>query len=164
MLGEKNQRTNHGLSSEGCNEICTCCHSLITPDLPGSFNLNQTGLLPTLADSGIFFTYQHKVKTMCKHTCVCMGVCVCLLLTHWEGGPGKGRDFLLWGTGRVRTANLLANAAAATAAKSLQLCLTLVRPQRRQPTSLLRPWDSPGKNTGVGCHFLLRCMKVKSES
>ena len=31
-------------------------------------------------------------------------------------------------------------------------------------TSLLCPWDSPGKNTGVGCHFLLQCMKVKSES
>ena len=39
-----------------------------------------------------------------------------------------------------------------------------VRPHRRQPTSLPRPWDSPGKNTGVGCHFLLQCMKVKSES
>ena len=39
-----------------------------------------------------------------------------------------------------------------------------VRPQRRQPTRLRRPWDSPGKNTGVGCHFLLQCMKVKSES
>ena len=39
-----------------------------------------------------------------------------------------------------------------------------VRPQRRQPTRLPRPWDSPGKNTGVGCHFLLRRMKVKSES
>ena len=38
-----------------------------------------------------------------------------------------------------------------------------VRPQRRQPTRLLHPWDSPGKNTGVGCHFLLQCMKVKSE-
>ena len=36
-----------------------------------------------------------------------------------------------------------------------------VRPHRRQPTRLLRPWDSPGKNTGVGCHFLLQCMKVK---
>ena len=34
---------------------------------------------------------------------------------------------------------------------------------RRQPTRLPRPWDSPGKNTGVGCHFLLQCMKVKSE-
>ena len=39
-----------------------------------------------------------------------------------------------------------------------------VWPQRRQPTSLPRPWDSPGKNTGVGCHFLLQCIKVKSES
>ena len=39
-----------------------------------------------------------------------------------------------------------------------------MRPHRRQPTRLPRPWDSPGKNTGVGCHFLLQCMKVKSES
>ena len=39
-----------------------------------------------------------------------------------------------------------------------------VRPHRRQPTKLPRPWDSPGKNTGVGCHFLLQCMQVKSES
>src|SRR5574341_70866 len=39
-----------------------------------------------------------------------------------------------------------------------------VRPHRRQPTRLPRPWDSPGKNTGVGCHFLLQCMKVKRES
>ena len=39
-----------------------------------------------------------------------------------------------------------------------------VLPHRRQPTRLRRPWDSPGKNTGVGCHFLLQCMKVKSES
>ena len=39
-----------------------------------------------------------------------------------------------------------------------------VRPRRQQPTRLPRPWDSPGKNTGVGCHFLLQCMKVRSES
>ena len=39
-----------------------------------------------------------------------------------------------------------------------------VRPHRGQPTRLPRPWDSPGKNTGVGCHFLLQCMKVKTES
>ena len=37
-------------------------------------------------------------------------------------------------------------------------------PRGLQPTRLLRPWDSPGKSTGVGCHFLLQCMKVKSES
>ena len=39
-----------------------------------------------------------------------------------------------------------------------------VRLHRRQPTRLPHPWDSPGKNTGVGCHFRLQCMKVKSES
>ena len=39
-----------------------------------------------------------------------------------------------------------------------------VRPHRRQPTRRLLPWDSPGKNNGVDCHFLLQCMKVKSES
>ena len=39
-----------------------------------------------------------------------------------------------------------------------------IRPHRRQPTRLPCPWDSPSKNTGVGCHFLLQCMKVKSES
>ena len=44
-------------------------------------------------------------------------------------------------------------------AKSLQSCPTLCDPIR-----LPSPWDSPGKNTGVGCHFLLQCMKVKSES
>ena len=42
----------------------------------------------------------------------------------------------------------------------VRLCAT----HRRQPARLPRPWDSPGKSTGVGCHFLLRCMKVKSES
>ena len=54
-------------------------------------------------------------------------------------------------------------AAAAAAAKSLQSCPT-VRPHRWQPTRLPRPWDSPGKNTGVSCQFLLQCVKVKSLS
>ena len=53
---------------------------------------------------------------------------------------------------------------AVAAAKSLQSCSTLCDAHRRQPTRLPRTWDSPGKNTGVGCHFLLQCMKVKSES
>ena len=56
----------------------------------------------------------------------------------------------------------LVAAAAAAAAKSLQSCPT-VRPHRRQPTRMPHPWDSPGKNTGVGCHFLLQRMKVKRE-
>ena len=51
--------------------------------------------------------------------------------------------------------------AAAAAAKSLQLCLT-GRPHRQQRTRFPHPWGSPGKNTGVDCHFL-QCMKVKSE-
>ena len=42
---------------------------------------------------------------------------------------------------------------AAAAAKSRQSCLTLCNPVRRQPTRLPSPWDSPGKNTGVGCQF-----------
>ena len=51
----------------------------------------------------------------------------------------------------------------AAAAKSIQSCLTLCDPIDGSPPGS-RPWDSPGKNTGVGCHFLLQCMKVKSES
>ena len=39
-----------------------------------------------------------------------------------------------------------------------------VQPHRRQPIRLRCPWDSPGKDTGVGCHFLLQCMKEKNES
>ena len=53
---------------------------------------------------------------------------------------------------------------AAAAAKSLQSWSDSVRPHRRQPTSLPHPRDSLGKNTGMGCHFLLQCMKVKSQS
>ena len=54
--------------------------------------------------------------------------------------------------------------AAATATKSLQSCLTLCDPIDGSPPGSPRPWDSPGRNTRVGCHFLLQCMKVKSES
>ena len=51
-----------------------------------------------------------------------------------------------------------------TAATVASVVFDSVRPHRRQPTRLPHPWDFPGKNTGVGCHFLLQCMKVKSES
>ena len=50
------------------------------------------------------------------------------------------------------------------AAKSLQSCLTLCDSRDGSPPGSPHPWDSPGKNTGMGCHFLLQCMKVKSES
>ena len=53
--------------------------------------------------------------------------------------------------------NVVLVSAAATAAKSLQSCLTLCDPiDGSPPTRLSHPWDSPGKNTGVGCHFLLQ--------
>ena len=56
------------------------------------------------------------------------------------------------------------HAAAAAAAKSRQSCLTLRDPIDGSPPGSPRPWDSPGKNTGVGRHFLLQCLKVKRES
>ena len=66
--------------------------------------------------------------------------------------------------GKMEENELLFKSAAA-AAKLLQSCLSLCDPRDgRQPTRLPRPWDSPGKNTGVGCHFLLQCMKVKIQS
>ena len=61
-------------------------------------------------------------------------------------------------------ASLGLEAAAAAAAKLLQSCPTLGDPTDGSPPGSPRPWDSPGKNTGVGYHFLLQCMKVKSES
>ena len=54
-------------------------------------------------------------------------------------------------------------AAAAAAAKSLQSCPTLCNPIDGSPPGSPNPWDSPGKNTGEGCYFLLQCMKVKSD-
>ena len=56
---------------------------------------------------------------------------------------------------------LMGHGAAAT--KSHQSCPTLCDPTDGSPPGS-HPWDSPGKNTGVGCHFLLQCMKAKSES
>ena len=52
-------------------------------------------------------------------------------------------------------------AAAVAAGKVTSVMSNSVLPHRRQTTRLRRPWDSPGKNTGVGCNFLLQCMKVK---
>ena len=60
--------------------------------------------------------------------------------------------------------NEVGSPAAVAAAKLLLVMSDSVQPHRRQPTRLLYPWDFPGKSTGVGCHFLLQCMKVKSES
>ena len=59
---------------------------------------------------------------------------------------------------------ILYSHATAAAAKSLQSCLTLCDPIDGSPPGSPVPGDSPGNNNGVGCHFLLQCMKVKSES
>ena len=83
-------------------------------------------------------------------------------------GVSQGRGRLvgchLWGrTESETTAIDYIYVYAAAAAKSLVMSDS-VRPYRWQPTRLRHPWDSPSKNTGVGCHFLLQCMQVKSES
>ena len=75
-------------------------------------------------------------------------------------GAETGVMCFAYGKGTPKPSNIRCSTAAA---KLLQSFLTL-RPHRQQPTRLSHPWDSPGKNTGVGCHFLLQCMKVKSES
>ena len=92
--------------------------------------------------------------------------CVCFRNFNWSRlNPGKHETA---GVSGGECEGIVGNDShlridSAAAAKSLQSCPT-VRPPRRQPTRLPRPWDSPGKNTGVGCHFLLQCMKMKSES
>ena len=88
--------------------------------------------------------------------------CTTIWKERWWGGKGVRRKREAGGV-LVSCLHISFDYAAATA-KSLQSCPTLCQPQRRQPTRLPHPWDSPGKNTGVGCHFLLQCMKVKSES
>ena len=66
--------------------------------------------------------------------------------------------------GRFFTTSATWDSACCCRCKVTSVVSNSVQPQRRQPIRLPRPWDSPGKNTGVGCHFLLQCMKVKSQS
>ena len=86
-------------------------------------------------------------------------------LTNPKCSLGRLRETLWANLGRSITV-LGIGAAAAAAAKSLQSCLTLCNPRDGSPpgSPVPGPWDSPGKNTGVGFHFLLQCMEVKSES
>ena len=71
-----------------------------------------------------------------------------------------GYLFYMWYCNRWLTNNRTLLLLLLSRFSRVRLCAT----QRQQPTRLPRPWDSPGKNPGVGCHFLLQCMKVKSES
>ena len=93
------------------------------------------------------------------------GILVSLQLIHWT--VICQAKWLWMDYGKNETIKLLLSvyisSNVAAAAKSLQSCPTL-RPHRQEPIRLPRPRDSPGKNTGVDCHVLLQCMKVKSES
>ena len=90
--------------------------------------------------------------------------CVHLLATPWTAAhqvpPSMGfsRQEYCSGVPLLSPDRMLAAAAVASVASDS------VQPYRRQPTRLRRPWDSPGKNTGVRCHFLLQCMRVKVKS
>ena len=75
-------------------------------------------------------------------------------------GNGTHSSILAWEIPWTGEPGGLQSAAAAVTA----VVSDSVQPNIRQPTRLCRPWDSPGKNTGMGCHFLLHCMKVKSAS
>ena len=80
-----------------------------------------------------------------------------------QTGQAEWATVINWGREGIFSRSKFSDAAAPAAAKSLQLCPTLCDPMDGSlPGS--RPRDSPGKNTGVGCHFLLQCMNVKSES
>ena len=90
-------------------------------------------------------------------------------LLHWQADslplshPGRKDTYMCMAEALCyspETITTLLIGYAAAAAKSLQSCPTLCDPIDGSPP---HPWDSPGKNTGVGCHFLLQCMKVKSE-
>ena len=90
---------------------------------------------------------------------LCIINCKSILRGCWHRWSGE--------TGKITVLSLYTKLkgifAIVAVAKSLQSCLTLCDPIDGSPR-LPHPWDSPGKNTGVGCHFLLQCMKVKSES
>ena len=135
------------------------------------------------------FRFTHCVYSVVSNSLPPQGLWPTRLLCPWDSpgnNTGVGCHFLLQGIFPIQGSNptlslalqadslLLSHrgnsligaaaAAAAAAAKSLQLCPTLCNPIDGSPLGFPYPWDSPGKNTGVGCHFLLQCMKVKSES
>jgi len=83
-----------------------------------------------------------------------------MFLKSFSGLQARASQLLLF----ILVAAAAAAAAAAATAKSLESCPTLCDPMDGSPPGSPGPWESPGKNTGVGCHFLLQCMQVKSES
>ena len=135
-------------------------------------------------DQGLLFVAVHRFLTVVASLVAEQGFQVRGLQQLWLAGPTAGLSNCAEALVALGMQNLsrpeiepvfpaLADRFVSTvaAAKLLQSCPTLcdridgpLSYTYIQPTRLRRPWDSPGKNTGVGCHFLLQCMKVKSES
>ena len=113
---------------------CLCCSKQVALIHPQS---------PTASLPVAFPTWPHMVVST---------------LDHMSNNNQKSRSLHSERSRSLDSLSTTISAAAAAAAKSLQW------PHRRQPTRLPHLWDSPGKNSGVGCHFLLQCIKVKSES
>ena len=135
----------------------------------------ETGTLQTILLLYILFVYRHilyvvlltQVYLVCvKTTCIHGAIFVSgILMQSWKWKLWRYRRALVIGLQILSHNHIFTSSN-----KSCCCCLVIsvmsdsVRPHRWQPTRLPRPWDSPGKNTGVGCHFLLQCMKVKSQS
>ena len=92
----------------------------------------------------------------------------CLLIRHLKAPSChlrvQGKGPLRWGGSQVTVVPFDAKKQWSCCCQVASVVSVSVRPHRRQPNRLPHPWDSPGKNIGVGCHFLLQCMEVKSES
>ena len=93
---------------------------------------------------------------LCRHPHCSLVISIVSTCKYWHDAISDGKTDIKGPLKHIKDS-------VAAAAKSLQSYPT-VRPHRWQATRLPHSWDSPGKNTGVGCHFLLQCMKVKSES
>ena len=87
-----------------------------------------------------------------------LNVCFFVCFLRWLETPWKQRSYLTLVSLAVCQRNTCCSWCQVASVVS-----DFVQPHRRQPTRFPLPWDSPGKNTGVGCHFLLQCIKVKSE-
>ena len=149
--GLSHLRSGFGLGHTHCVSIC-----LAQPSHSESSLFPTSLSIPGMCSDRCYLDLQNACPTSCgRHGEVLKSIGYfwrsCPLLFCWKP----------WAT--LKSLVLVVYLYPAAAAKSLQSCLT-VRPHKRQPTRLPCPCDSPGKNTGMGCHFLLQCMKVKSES
>ena len=117
------------------------CESLLPSKLPWGHLLSQ---LFHLVYKRLYYV----------HSCCCL----------WNATKLDSKIYLISGLIRISLQFAIGLHFKCTAAAVASVMSDSVRPHRRQPTRLPRPWDSPGKNTGVGCHCLLQCVKVKVKS